>query len=312
MSAKRRGLGRGLESMLSPVAATPAESGEGLRELPVDLIHRGRYQPRRQFDDDELERLAASIRQQGVVQPIVVRPRAEGGYELVAGERRWRAAQRAGLETLPAVVREVEDQSALAIALIENIQRDELSPIEEAEAYARLSHDFGKTQEQVAEVVGKSRSHIANMTRLLDLPEDVRTLLAYGELSAGHARAILRAADPMALARQIIDEGLSVRDAERLSKERRARRGRPESGSESVAKGMASPKDADTLALERALGNALGLTVDIAFDGDGGQLRLNYGSLEQLDDLIERLMGRGIVGQSDTALSPPVPPSRRA
>ena len=191
MSAKRRGLGRGLESMLSPVAATPAESGEGLRELPVDLIHRGRYQPRRQFDDDELERLAASIRQQGVVQPIVVRPRAEGGYELVAGERRWRAAQRAGLETLPAVVREVEDQSALAIALIENIQRQNLNPMDEAVALQRLTEEFGLTHQAVAEAVGRSRVAVSNLLRLLQLGAPARALVEEGRLEMGHARALL-------------------------------------------------------------------------------------------------------------------------
>ena len=292
----------------------PLGASVGFRMVAIANLIPNPLQPRRHFADEALRELTNSIREQGILQPMIVRPigNEPGNFEIVAGERRWRAAQRAQVHEAPVIIRDFNDAEALAVALIENIQRDELSPLEEAEAYARLLQDFGRTQEQVAEVVGKSRSHIANMTRLLDLPDDVRTLLSYGELSAGHARAILRAADPMALARQIIDEGLSVRDAERLSKERRARRGRPESGSESVAKGMASPKDADTLALERALGNALGLTVDIAFDGDGGQLRLNYGSLEQLDDLIERLMGRGIVGQSDTALSPPVPPPRRA
>ena len=276
----------------------PLGASVGFRMVAIANLIPNPLQPRRHFADEALRELTNSIREQGILQPMIVRPigNEPGNFEIVAGERRWRAAQRAQVHEAPVIIRDFNDAEALAVALIENIQRDELSPLEEAEAYARLLQDFGRTQEQVAEVVGKSRSHIANMTRLLDLPDDVRMLLAYGELSAGHARAILRAADPMALARQIIDEGLSVRDAERLSKERRARRGRPDSGSERVAKGTASPKDADTLALERALGNALGLTVDIAFDGDGGQLRLNYGSLEQLDDLIERLMGRGIVG----------------
>jgi ParB family chromosome partitioning protein len=255
-------------------------------------------QPRRHFADEALRDLTNSIREQGILQPLIVRPTRSdpGNFEIVAGERRWRAAQRAQVHEAPVIIRDFNDAEALAVALIENIQRDELSPLEEAEAYARLSHDFGKTQEQVAEVVGKSRSHIANMTRLLDLPEDVRAMLAEGELSAGHARAILRAADPAALARQIIDEGLSVRDAERLGKERRARRGRSASASKGKGNAPAQAKDTDTLALERALGNALGLHVDIAFDGKGGSLRLDYSSLEQLDDLIERLMGSGAVG----------------
>ena len=265
--------------------------------VPIANLIPNPLQPRRHFADEALRDLTNSIREQGILQPLIVRPTRSdpGNFEIVAGERRWRAAQRAQVHEAPVIIRDFNDAEALAVALIENIQRDELSPLEEAEAYARLSHDFGKTQEQVAEVVGKSRSHIANMTRLLDLPEDVRAMLAEGELSAGHARAILRAADPAALARQIIDEGLSVRDAERLGKERRARRGRSASASKGI-KAPAPAKDTDTLALERALGNALGLHVDIAFDGKGGSLRLGYSSLEQLDDLIERLMGSGAVG----------------
>lgn len=282
----------------TPEPADSHGAAVGFRMVPIANLIPNPLQPRRHFADEALRDLTNSIREQGILQPLIVRPtRSEpGNFEIVAGERRWRAAQRAQVHEAPVIIRDFNDAEALAVALIENIQRDELSPLEEAEAYARLSQDFGKTQEQVAEVVGKSRSHIANMTRLLDLPEDVRALLADGELSAGHARAILRAGDPTALARQIIDEGLSVRDAERLSKERRARRGRPAGGSKSAAKAKAAAKDTDTLALERALGNALGLQVDIAFDGNGGQLRLDYSSLEQLDDLIERLMGRGAVG----------------
>ena len=283
----------------SAPAAAPTESegaAVGFRMVPIAKLIPNPLQPRRHFGDEALRDLTNSIREQGILQPLIVRPiRSEpGNFEIVAGERRWRAAQRAQVHEAPVIIRDFNDAEALAVALIENIQRDELSPLEEAEAYARLSQDFGKTQEQVAEVVGKSRSHIANMTRLLDLPEDVRALLADGALSAGHARAILRAADPAALARQIIDEGLTVRDAERLGKERRARRGRPAGGAKRT--GKAKAKDTDTLALERALGNALGLHVDIAFDGNGGQLRLDYSSLEQLDDLIDRLMGRGAVG----------------
>ena len=282
----------------APAAAPTKSEGAavGFRMVPIAKLIPNPLQPRRHFGDEALRDLTNSIREQGILQPLIVRPtRSEpGNFEIVAGERRWRAAQRAQVHEAPVIIRDFNDAEALAVALIENIQRDELSPLEEAEAYARLSQDFGKTQEQVAEVVGKSRSHIANMTRLLDLPEDVRAMLADGALSAGHARAILRAADPAALARQIIDEGLTVRDAERLGKERRARRGRPAGGAKRT--GKAKAKDTDTLALERALGNALGLHVDIAFDGNGGQLRLDYSSLEQLDDLIDRLMGRGAVG----------------
>lgn len=284
----------------SPVDSRGTSHGAavGFRMVPIANLIPNPLQPRRHFADEALRDLTNSIREQGILQPLIVRPTRSdpGNFEIVAGERRWRAAQRAQVHEAPVIIRDFNDAEALAVALIENIQRDELSPLEEAEAYARLSHDFGKTQEQVAEVVGKSRSHIANMTRLLDLPEDVRAMLAEGELSAGHARAILRAADPAALARQIIDEGLSVRDAERLGKEHRARRGRSAGASKGKGKPQAAAKDTDTLALERALGNALGLHVDIAFDGKGGSLRLDYSSLEQLDDLIERLMGSGAVG----------------
>jgi ParB family chromosome partitioning protein len=284
----------------SPVDSRGTSHGAavGFRMVPIANLIPNPLQPRRHFADEALRDLTNSIREQGILQPLIVRPTRSdpGNFEIVAGERRWRAAQRAQVHEAPVIIRDFNDAEALAVALIENIQRDELSPLEEAEAYARLSHDFGKTQEQVAEVVGKSRSHIANMTRLLDLPEDVRAMLAEGELSAGHARAILRAADPAALARQIIDEGLSVRDAERLGKERRARRGRSASASKGKGNAPAQAKDTDTLALEGALGNALGLHVDIAFDGKGGSLRLDYSSLEQLDDLIERLMGSGAVG----------------
>lgn len=292
------------ESPAGSPAESPAEShgaAVGFRMVAIAKLIPNPLQPRRHFADEALRDLTNSIREQGILQPLIVRPtRSEAGtFEIVAGERRWRAAQRAQVHEAPVIIRDFNDAEALAVALIENIQRDELSPLEEAEAYARLSQDFGKTQEQVAEVVGKSRSHIANMTRLLELPEDVRALLADGELSAGHARAILRAADPAALARRIIDEGLTVRDAERLGRERRARRGRPAGGSKAAGKAKAPQKDTDTLALERALGNALGLHVDISFDGNGGQLRLDYSSLDQLDDLIERLMGRGTVGSGE-------------
>ena len=283
MSAKRRGLGRGLESMLSPVAATPAESGEGLRELPVDLIHRGRYQPRRQFDDDELERLAASIRQQGVVQPIVVRPRAEGGYELVAGERRWRAAQRAGLETLPAVVREVEDQSALAIALIENIQRQNLNPMDEAVALQRLTEEFGLTHQAVAEAVGRSRVAVSNLLRLLQLGAPARALVEEGRLEMGHARALLGVSGALQdeLAERVAAEGLSVRQTEKL-----------------VAAAQQDPApppiprrpDPNIQQLERRLGERLGAPVRLEHGNRGnGRLVIRYASLAELDGILQRI-----------------------
>ena len=228
-------------------AAAAKGNAVGFRMVAIARLIPNPMQPRRHFDDEALKDLTRSIREQGILQPLIVRPtRSEpGNFEIVAGERRWRASQRAQIHEVPVIIRDFTDAEALAVALIENIQRDELSPIEEAEAYARLAHDFGKTQEQVAEVVGKSRSHVANMTRL-------RALLADGQLSAGHARAILRAADPAMLARQIVEEGLSVRDAERMGRERRARRGRPPSGSGGpggTGKSGGKPllaKDADT------------------------------------------------------------------
>lgn len=291
-----------VDAAAEAAAGNADDSGAlGFRLVAIARLIPNPLQPRRHFDDDALKDLTKSICEQGILQPLIVRPtRSEAGnFEIVAGERRWRAAQRAQVHEAPVIIRDFTDEEALAVALIENIQRDELSPIEEAEAYARLSHDFGKTQEQVAEVVGKSRSHIANMVRLLDLPDDVRAMLADGQLSAGHARAILRAADPAALARQIIEEGLSVRDAERLG--RPAKRGRPAgSGAKS---GAAMAKDADTLALERALSGGVGVKVDITFDGTGGSLRIDYTSLEQLDDLVERLMGNGPRAADDTETS---------
>ena len=310
-----RQLGRGLEALFGedrtdlaaaapapPTGDTPAaeqsrnQNMAGFRLVAIGKLIPNPRQPRRHFDDVALHELTASIREQGILQPLIVRPTRsdDDTFEIVAGERRWRAAQRAQVHEAPVIIRDFTDAEALAVALIENIQRDELSPLEEAEAYARLSSNFDKTQEQVAEVVGKSRSHVANMMRLLDLPEDVRDMLAAGELTAGHARAILRAPDPAALAHQIIAEGLSVRDAEKLSKSARGKRG---------GKNRAKPlqgKSADTLAMERELTRGLGAKVEIAFDGVGGFVKVEYRSLEQFDDLVLRLMGEGpkIVGDS--------------
>jgi ParB family chromosome partitioning protein len=309
-----RQLGRGLEALFGedrtnlaaaepapsvPATAQPAPAppadvrANGLRIVPIGKLIPNPLQPRRHFDDAALKDLTASIREQGILQPLIVRPTRsdDDTFEIVAGERRWRAAQRAQVHEAPVIVRDFTDEEALAVALIENIQRDELSPLEEAEAFARLARDFDKTQEQVAEVVGKSRSHVANMMRLLDLPEDVRDMLADGRLTAGHARAILRSPDPTALALEIVSEGLSVREAERLGK---ASRG--EGPAKSRIGGSAPPlrgKDADTLELERKLSNGLGSKVEIAFDGTGGFIKVQYRSLEQFEDLVERLMGNG-------------------
>ena len=303
-----RQLGRGLEALYGEdrkdlaVAEAAHQTGDmataepggnqkqaGFRQVAISKLIPNPLQPRRHFDDHALKELTASIRAQGILQPLIVRPTRSGDetFEIVAGERRWRAAQRAQVPDAPVIIRDFTDSEALAVALIENIQRDELSPLEEAEAYARLSTDFDKTQEQVAEVVGKSRSHVANMMRLLDLPRDVRDMLTAGELTAGHARAILRSPDPTALAREIIAEGLSVRDAEKLGKSARGKRG---------GKSRGKPlqiKSADTLAMERELARGLGAKVDIAFDGVGGVVKVEYRSLEQFDDLVSRLMGEG-------------------
>ena len=281
---QRRGLGRGLSALLGESEVGGA-TGSGGREIPIELIHPNPGQPRIQFDADELEALAGSIRRTGVLQPILVRPApGGGGYQIVAGERRWRAAQRAGLSAVPAVVRELGDAETLEAALIENLQRADLNALEEAAAFSSLMTLSGATQDQIAEAVGKSRSHVANTLRLLQLPASVQELIRSGRLSAGHARAALAAADPEALARQVVAEGLNVREAEALA--RRSMTAGAKSGSRSPRR-----KSADTLALERDLSDRLGLTVEIQ-DKDGkGELRIRYASLEQLDDLCRRLSG---------------------
>jgi ParB family chromosome partitioning protein len=287
----RRGLGRGLSALLDENAmdqqapALAAGGPGGVRELPIEMIRRNRDQPRKLFGEEELDDLAASIRQRGVLQPILVRPLAgtPGEYEIVAGERRWRAAQRAGLRDVPVVVREFSDRETLEIAIVENVQRSDLNPIEEAAAYRALIDTYGHTQEAVAEAVGKSRPHIANALRLLALPDEVREHVLQGRLSAGHARAIAAATDPAALARQVIERGLNVREAEALARQTAGPKGAPRPGA--AKRG----KDADTVALEGDLAETLGLHVEI-IDKDGqGELRVRYATLEQLDDLCRRL-----------------------
>ena len=270
-----RPLGRGLKALFGEDPA--GDVSVGVRTVPTAMLVSSPLQPRRRFDGDALEELARSIREKGVLQPLIVRPGMSGNFEIVAGERRWRAAQRAQVHEIAVVVRDLSDEEALAVALIENIQRDDLSAIEEAQAYSRLAQEFGKTQHEVAIVVGKSRSHVANTTRLLELPEEVQTMLAEGKLTAGHARALVGAPDAAALAQRIAAEGLSVRAAERLRKPGKGRGRRP------------AVENADTLALERSLSNALGIKTKISFDGNGGTVTLAYESLEQLDDLVKRL-----------------------
>jgi ParB family chromosome partitioning protein len=255
--------------------------------VPIAQISPGRYQPRRVFDPDEIEALAQSVRNQGVLQPILVRrvsvdpPR----YELVAGERRWRAAQAARLHEIPAVVKDLSDREALEAALVENIQRQDLSPLEEAEAFSRLAEEFGHTQEAIGQALGKSRAHVANTIRLLGLPDAVKDMLARREIDAGHARVLLTAADPLGLARRIVAEGLTVRQAEALAREARQQpRGK-------ATRRGADARDADTRAMEKRLEEATGLKVALQHKrgGDSGSVTFRYSNLDQFDDLVQKL-----------------------
>jgi ParB family chromosome partitioning protein len=285
MSEPRRGLGRGLSALLDEAAAAGEGPGHSAREVPIEQIHRNTAQPRVDFDEEGLRRLAGSIRDKGVLQPILVRPSPErpGDYQIVAGERRWRAAQAAGLASVPIVLRDLDDLEALEIAIVENVQRTDLNPVEEASGYQTLVGRFGRTQEEVAASVGRSRSHVANALRLLDLPPPIVEMLRQGRLTAGHARAIATAPNPVSLAHQVVERGLSVRAAEALGRRALAEGGRGAKPS--------STKDADTRALEAELAEALGLSVDITHKGGRGSLTVRYATLEQLDDVCRRLRG---------------------
>jgi len=280
-SARRAPLGRGLAALFGEADARAGERSGSVREIAIELIRPGAFQPRRRFDEAELEALAQSVREKGVLQPLLVRPieDEEAAFELIAGERRWRAAQRAGLHQVPVLVRTLSDVEALEIALIENLQREDLTALEEAEAYHRLMQEFGRTQANLAEALGKSRSHVANTLRLLGLPDFVRRRLEEGALSAGHARALLAAEDPVALCVEIIRRGLNVRGTEQLVKRRVASR----------PAAMREKRDADTVALERDLARAVGLKVTIASKVRGGALTLHYSNLDQLDHLLTLL-----------------------
>jgi ParB family chromosome partitioning protein len=285
----KRHLGRGLSALLGGddnEAASGAQTGapmEATRSAPIEFLHPSSMQPRTAFDDEKLAQLAQSIMEQGVLQPILVRPHRTkaGEFEIVAGERRWRAAQKAQLHDVPILLKELSDRDTLEIALIENVQRQDLNPIEEARAYRRLMQEFAYTQETLSDHIGKSRPHIANLLRLLELPEVVREMIADGRLTASHARAILHLPNVIELAQAIVAKGLSVRDAERLAQQKKAKRFK-------TAK-PARDKDADTKALERDLTAKLGLKTEIQFDGKGGALTIHYQSLEQLDELIAKL-----------------------
>jgi ParB family transcriptional regulator, chromosome partitioning protein len=269
-------------------AAAPTSSGDaGPRGVAIDLVQRNPQQPRKHFDEAELNDLASSIRSHGVLQPILVRPIPGGKYEIVAGERRWRAAQKAGLHSIPAVIRELNEVEVLEIAIVENVQRMDLNPIEEAQGFQALIDRFGRTQQEIADAVGKSRPHIANMLRLLSLPDDLQEMVRDGRLSSGHARAILTAPDPRGLAQKAISEGLNVREIERL-----AQIAKDEKHGPRVSTGASTDgKSADTRALEQSLSNALGLEVTISEKGTAGELKVSYKTLEQLDDVIRRLRG---------------------
>jgi len=290
---RKRGLGRGLSALMSDVAETEAVVSTGPasadRTLPIEQISPNPDQPRKRFEDSDLDDLTASIKEKGVIQPLIVRAVGGDHYEIVAGERRWRAAQRAQLHQLPVVVREFTDVEVLEVAIIENIQRADLNPVEEAAGYRQLMDRFGHTQEKMAEALGKSRSHIANLLRLLNLPDAVLEMLRRGDLSAGHARALIPAEDPLALAQKIVKGGLSVRAAEALVKAERP----DDNGATPKPKVSAPDKDADTKALEGDLSATLGMKVSLNHKPgqEKGQMTLHYKSLEELDELCRILSG---------------------
>ena len=279
--ARRRPLGRGLAALFAETETDGSFDPASQRRVAIEMIRPSALQPRRRFAEAELDALAQSIREKGVLQPLLVRPVVDddAAFELVAGERRWRAAQRVGIHEIPVIVRTLSDSEALEIALVENLQREELSALEEAEAYKRLTTEFGRTQASLAEAVGKSRSHVANTLRLLSLPATVRHRLDEGELSAGHARALLAAVDPARVADEVVRRGLNVRATERLVQRRAQLPQQP----------RRLLRDADTSALERDLGNRLGLRVRLEPKARGGALTLHYQNLDQLDRVLRLL-----------------------
>lgn len=284
----RPGLGRGLNALLGDIAAEPVsasgDASAGIRMMPVGALTPQPGQPRRAFDDAALDELSQSIAVRGVLQPILVRPHGRN-YQIVAGERRWRAAQRARLHEVPVIVRELDDAETFEIALLENIQRRDLNAVEEADAYKRLITEFGHTQDALAKLVHKSRSHIANLLRLLDLPESVLALLVDGRIDMGHARALIGAPDVERLAAEVVAKGLSVRDTERLA---RSAKNNDAGGGSS---GGGSGRNADIAALERQLSDVIGLGVKISYGPKGGALTVSYSTLDQLDMVCQRLTG---------------------
>ena len=280
----RSRLGRGLAALIGDMGGddarpAPVQKGAGVRKVPIEFVRPSPRNPRRTFLEEGLEDLTASVKEKGIIQPIVVRPLGANAFEIVAGERRWRAAQRAALHEVPVVVVELSDREALEVAIIENVQRSDLNPLEEAQGYEALMAEFSYTQQDLSKVIGKSRSHIANTLRLMKLPEQVKTYVADGRLTAGHARALLAHDDPARVAREVVEKGLNVRDVEALAK---------------VKTAVASParpaaQDADTRAVERRLAEALGLKVQLQTKGEGGELRIRFSDLDQLDLLCRKL-----------------------
>ncbi len=284
----RRRLGRGLAALLGEAATEESTTSHerGQRKAPIEFLRPNPKNPRQHFEPENLAELAASIREKGVIQPIVVRTVAgvADAYEIIAGERRWRAAQLASLTEVPIILHEADEKEALELAIVENVQRADLNAIEEANGYDRLGKEFGYSQAQIAKIIGKSRPHVANTLRLLNLPEEARKLVAEGAISAGHARALLAFDDPAAIAKKIVSQGLTVRDVEALAQKKDAP---PNAKTSSRPK---TEKDADTRAIEKSLTDGLGMKVEIQAQGERGEIRVRYESLDQLDSICCRLL----------------------
>jgi ParB family chromosome partitioning protein len=284
--AARSRLGRGLAALIGDVGTeSSAERPRGQRRVPTTSLRPNARNPRRMFSEEELDELTASLRERGMIQPIVARPvrGAPDAFEIIAGERRWRAAQRAGLHEVPVVIIEATDEESLQLAIIENVQRSDLNPLEEAEGYRALMEDYSHTQDDIAKMVGKSRSHVANTLRLLKLPPSIRGYIVKGKLDAGHARMLVGQPNAEKLAEEIVARGLNVRQVEEIARQESGRSGKPQSRRRSAE------KNADTLALEKRLSDALGLVVSIDARGESGVVSIRYRNLDQLDDLARRL-----------------------
>ena len=300
-SVQNNRLGKGLSALMSDDYSssidedTPIskDAAQGQQTIEVGELVSGKFQPRHRFAENYLDELAESIRKNGIMQPIVVRRAPENAdkYEIIAGERRWRAAQIAGLTEVPIIIRKIDDQQALELALVENIQRQDLTPLEEAAGYQRLIDEFSYTQEELSSTVGKSRSHVANLLRLLSLPESIKDYLDSDQLTMGHARALLKAPDPEAMAEQVVKRGLNVRQTENLCKINMPDNGKKKSRKKNTASDNSTPKakDPDILALEETLSESLGLRVGIDDEGQSGKITITYESLSQLDDVLQRL-----------------------